>query len=352
MTMIDSQPAMETVPSGPESPITPLDHERLQEIFDLRMVPRSWYLVCRSHEIPRGGVVAKEFLGQSLVIFRTMKGKVNALAAQCAHMGANLAGGDVRGDCLRCPLHHRSFDGNGTCSSDALGVRQRAWPVEERFGCVFLFHGERALGELPFFETLRSDEIVTAVGKTVLIQCPPVAVLSNAFDVQHLNAVHERALRQPPQLDTPSPHRLRLRYISRVTGGGIADKVTKWLSNDHVNVAITCWGGSMFTVESRLGKRPSMLCLGLTPTRRGVEATPIVAMRHRGFPGADAIRLKMALWLFTGFLSKDLSSLQGMKFRVPERFMAADDVLRRFLSYLQDLPRAPAGFQDVVCGTG
>jgi len=345
MTMIESRLAMERVPSAAaEVPLMPLDRERLQEIFDLKMVPRSWYLVCRSREISRGKVVAKEFLGQSVVLFRTAAGKLSALTASCAHMGANLAGGDVRGDCLRCPLHHRSFDGNGNCSSDALGVRQRAWPVEERFGCVFLFHGERALGELPFFETLRSDETVTSVGRTVLIQCPPVAVLSNAFDVQHLNAVHERALREPPELDMPSPHRLRLKYVSRVTGGGFADMVTKWLSDDQVNVAITCWGGSMFTVESRLGRQLSTLCLGVTPTKQGVEATPIFAMRHRGFPGADRLRLRAALWLFTGFLSKDLGSLQGMKFRVPERFMASDEVLRRFLSYLQDLPRAPAGF--------
>src|SRR6187401_3171470 len=114
MTLIEMPSALRPNAEPAEPPITPLDRERLQEIFDLQMVPRSWYLVCRSHEVPRGKVIAKDFLVQPVVLFRTMTGKVNALAAQCAHMGANLAGGDVRGECLRCPLHHRSFDGNGT----------------------------------------------------------------------------------------------------------------------------------------------------------------------------------------------------------------------------------------------
>jgi aminopyrrolnitrin oxygenase len=342
MTLMDRHVSLEQLQPTPAE--TALNRTALQELFDLKVLPRSWFLLCRSSEIPRGKVVAREFLGQPIVLFRTESGTLNALDAHCAHMGANLAGGEVRGECLRCPLHHRTFDGNGHCSADALNVRQRAFPVAERFGCVFVFHGEHALGELPFFEEEPAEALRTAVGKTVLIDCPPIAVLSNAFDIQHLNAVHDRALREPPVMEFPSPHRIRLRYISRVTGGGISDRFTKWLSNDHVRVSITCWGGSMFTVQSRLGRRHSMLCLSVTPTRRGLEVTPIVAMKHNALPGADAIRLRTALWLFCGFLSKDLSSLQGMRFKIPNHFMPADNVLRQLFVFLQDLPRAPAGF--------
>jgi hypothetical protein len=108
----------------------------------------------------------------------------------------------------------------------------------------------------------------------------------------------------------------------------------------------------MFTVQSRRGSRHSKLCHSVTPTRDGLEVTPIVAMRHNALPGADWIRLRMALWLFCGFLRKDLGSLQGMRFKIPEKFMPVDDVVRRLFAFLQDLPRAPAGFGQSPAGNG
>jgi phenylpropionate dioxygenase-like ring-hydroxylating dioxygenase large terminal subunit len=48
-----------------------------------------------------------------MVLFRTLEGKVNALHAYCAHMGAHLGvGGKVTNNgCIQCPFHGWLYDG-------------------------------------------------------------------------------------------------------------------------------------------------------------------------------------------------------------------------------------------------
>jgi aminopyrrolnitrin oxygenase len=314
-----------------------------QEVLALRTYPRSWYLVCQSRDVARGAVVSRELLGHAIVLFRTQEGEIHALSAHCPHMGTHLGGGTVVDDCLRCPMHHWAFDGSGQCRTQPAA--QRAWPVAERFGSVFVFFGDEPLFGLPVFDAAAESELCTGAGRPVEISCPWVAIAANGFDAQHLSAVHQRALREPPDLESIDRHRLRLRYVSRVTGKGLVDRVTKWLSQDHVRVSITCWGGTLFTVESRLGKVQSMLLLGIRPTAGGrVEVTPVVAMKRARIGLWDGIRVRLSLWLFTCFLKKDLAILQEMRFQAPGPFLPTDEPLRLFLEYLDGLPAAPGGF--------
>lgn len=330
---------------------------------DGRGFPQSWYLVCRSSEVRRGRVVSREVAGHPLVIFRAADGGgVHALSAHCAHMGAHLGRGTVVGDRLRCPLHHWEYDGDGAChgaacaataaavdgSNGARAARQMSYPAAERYGNVFVFNGPRPLFPLPSLGGEGDDNPGTeppsqplrfGTGRPVMIRCPWDALVANGFDMRHLGAVHGRALREPPVVDTPGPYRIRVRYLSRVTGRGLSDRVMKRLSGDHIRVAITCWGGTLVTVDSDLGRSRSHLLLGVSPTPGGAEATPIFGVRPTALPPLDALRVAVSGWLFSSFLKKDVSIMHDMRFHPPAFPTAEDEPLRRCVEFLRGLPR-------------
>ncbi len=111
-----------------------------------------WYVACESSELQDTPTHVR-ILGHDFVLFRDSTGAAHCLGNICAHRGASLAHGKVKGDCVECPYHGWRYDGDGRCQRipslkpDAT-VPSRAkvdsYPVEERYGLVFTF-----LGDLP-----------------------------------------------------------------------------------------------------------------------------------------------------------------------------------------------------------
>lgn len=313
-----------------------------RDITSLRAYPRSWYLLDRSSKVRAGQVRSYEFLGHAIVLFRTQTGELHALAAHCAHMGAHLDKGTVVDDCLRCPLHHWTFEGSGSCRSTPHAPGQRSWPIEERYGNIFIFNGARPLFPLPAFRHSANDQLRMRTGKPVDIRCAWVAVAANAFDMQHLSVVHDRALIEPPAVDLLDPFTLRLRYRSHVTGRGLANQFTQWLSGNRIEVEITCSGGTLFTVESRVGRVRTALLLGLMPKDNAVRAAPIFGVRRSKIPGLDRLKGLITTWLFSQFMYKDVAILEDMRFRVMLCDLPASQPLRQFLDFIDRLPAEPA----------
>ena len=312
--------------------------------------PQTWVIVCRSDEVKRAHVITRCMLGEPVVVFRTQTGLVHTLAANCAHMGTHLRGGRVDGDYLQCPMHHWTFDGAGVChhrsgvdeATDALTrISQPAYPTAERFGLVWAFNGPRALFPPPAFDGVQPESLRTTLGTRVRLRCPWFAVAANAFDVQHLRSVHQRALREPAVLERLDPYRLQFSYVARVVGRGVADRTVQRLSNDHVRVSITLWGGTALNVESRLGWMRSLLLLGLAPSSDGLstDVQPVFAVTRCAVPALDRLHLLGTRWLFTAFLERDVRILDGMRFapRVPLR---DNEPLQRYLELLDELPAA------------
>jgi hypothetical protein len=218
--------------------------------------------------------------------------------------------------------------------------------VAERFGGVFVFNGPAPLFPLPSFSAPDDRDLQVSHGRPVYVRCPWYAVAANAFDRQHLQTVHARALREPPVVERPDAYRIRLRYVSRVVGHGAADEMMRRLSGDRIRVAVTCWGGNVLTVESDLGRARGALLLSLLPVAGGTEITPIFVV-HRAGPGAvgaalRAARLAVSRWLFSRFLERDVGLLDGMRFR-PRLPLPADEPMASYLAFLQGLPPAQSG---------
>lgn len=301
--------------------------------------PRSWYLVAPSAALRSGQALGVRVAGHEAVVFRSETGRVHALSAHCPHLGAHLKHGTVQGELLRCPLHHWSFDGAGRCRAvpgrGDVSSRPgpRAWPVEERFGGVLVFNGPEALFPPP---DLGGGEHVWDVGPPVTVGCPWLPLAANSFDLEHLRTVHHRELWDTPTVETPDPYTLRLRYTSRVTGTGASDRLMKALSGNRIRVTLTLHGGTLMSVRSDLGRVHGLLLASMTPVPEGTSVRLAVAARRGRIPGAAALALGVSRWLYTAFLRRDLSVLDGMRFNVANA--AADPVMRQLLDFAVGLP--------------
>ncbi len=313
----------------------------------LPAAPRSWYFVCRSRAIGISQVITWNLLGHQMVLFRGRSGRVTALDAHCAHMGAHLAQGDVIGDHLRCAMHHWMLDASGVCRGPGGAcLPQRTYPVVEQYDGVFVFADNDATFALPAIDNGDSGSTHVVLGKSALVETSWAGIMANAFDTEHILAVHQRALREPPQITQLGAHGIELHYSSRVTGRGASDRAMKWLSNDRIMVTIRCWGGTIMTVRSEVGRRVGRLLVSVAPTANGALVTPFVAVPKSGVSAVDALSARFSLWLFTTFLRRDLVPLKNMDFRL-EGALQSSGPVADLAAWLLTLPGVrPQGSEE------
>jgi phenylpropionate dioxygenase-like ring-hydroxylating dioxygenase large terminal subunit len=115
------------------------------------MFINNWYAACIGADL--GDRPARvRMLGCDFVLFRDSQGVARALSDACCHRGASLGGGTCRGDVVICPQHGWEFDGHGQCRLIPAGTpepknppkraRVPSYPVEEKYGLVFVFLGD------------------------------------------------------------------------------------------------------------------------------------------------------------------------------------------------------------------
>ena len=125
-----------------------------------KLLRRYWQPAALADELAGGRpVCGARVLGQDLVLFRDEDGRLGALDRACAHRGADLAFGRREDGGLRWPFHGWLCNVDGACldtpaEPDARlcgRVRQRAYPLCERSGILFVYLGD---GEQPAFPAL------------------------------------------------------------------------------------------------------------------------------------------------------------------------------------------------------
>lgn len=122
-----------------------------------------WYAAAWATEIG-DAPVARQILGETVVLFRQPDGVIGALEDRCPHRLAPLSLGECADGGLRCGYHGMVFNGRGDC----IGIpgqaiipptaRARAYPVAERYGLVWLWTGEGAADEAKLPQVLGHGE--------------------------------------------------------------------------------------------------------------------------------------------------------------------------------------------------
>ena len=287
--------------------------------------PQGWYAVARAVDLPRGGVRRVKLAEDEVVLFRTATGVPGAIDAYCPHMGAHLAHGRVTGEHLQCALHCWRIGVDGAIAG--RDQHARAWPVRESHGLLMI---ELGAGAVP---PVAGDEQFGWTGIAPLdIGVSWHALMANAFDMPHLCTVHHRALLAPPEIIHDAARSFSLRYVSRVTGTGLSDRVMKWLSGDRIDVRLTCHG-SMLVVETDLGFTRTAAVVGMVPTEQGTRLNAAFGVRRGALLG---LRLALTRWLFGAFLRRDLGIVEGMRLRAD----VDDATLQGLFDFLRSRRRA------------
>jgi nitrite reductase/ring-hydroxylating ferredoxin subunit len=183
------------------------------ERYPWSVFPTGWYAVARSHELPRGGILARRYFGRELAVFRTESGRPGVLDAICPHMGAHLGfGSRVEGEAIRCAMHGFRYDAAGTCVSTPYApkippaARARSFHVRDRNGAVLVWYDDE--GRPPGWEVPEIDVsgFAPALHRCFTIHGHPQETTENAVDLGHLSEVHgyqEVETQSPLHVDGP-----------------------------------------------------------------------------------------------------------------------------------------------------
>lgn len=326
-------------------------------------VVEGWYWLARSREIRRGRVVPLRLLGRDLAVYRGEDGRVVALDAYCAHMGAHLAEGHVEGNALRCFFHRWRYEADGRCSdipcfNAAPGprMRVRSWPTIERYGMVWLWTGEKPAHDLPEVPGLAGQPCDALVANRFTKRCHPNVVLINAIDEQHFASVHHLpgsilTLEAIPR----SVANIEFRNIGRAPTSNVFGRFIARFYAGPLTYAMSYWYGSLGTVT--LG--PDCLQLHLMFALRraddgSTEGQTLALTKRRGGPVGwlvNRVVLRVTAIAARYFAYGDTRVFQTIRFdfRNP---IPADGAVLAFIRHLESQPLAAWRDVDEAPGHG
>lgn len=164
------------------------------------VVIASWYCVGKVSDIDAKNIISAQIGNQQLILFRTKNGKIHCLDAFCSHMGLRLSTGSVVEDKVRCKFHHWSYNGQGEvfdsgCKKLTSHKNLNSYPVEVRYGLIWIWAGKEAHYPLPWHPDLHDGNFDYLIGELYSRPSHPHISLLNALDVQHVNTVHALELK-------------------------------------------------------------------------------------------------------------------------------------------------------------
>ena len=121
-----------------------------------RLLRRYWHPVLLSSELLPRMLREVELLGQSLVLFRLLDGRLGVLPEHCPHRGASLKYGFIEQDGIRCAYHGWKFSCEGTNIETPFGPPHRtestnSWSARayECGGIIFICLAPEPAGAAP-----------------------------------------------------------------------------------------------------------------------------------------------------------------------------------------------------------
>ncbi len=167
-----------------------------------RALRRCWQPVARVEDLASGPQRAI-LLGEALAIFLTESGAPAVVSDRCAHRGASLSMGEVKGEGVQCPYHGWEWDGrDGACrripslaDQGQIPARARiaAFPAREQWGLVWTVL-EEPLGDLPSVPWFDPGQWRWGHGTPFELPVGLGVAIENFRDVSHFAFVHRETL--------------------------------------------------------------------------------------------------------------------------------------------------------------
>lgn len=189
----------------------------------------AWYVAAWSDEIT-DELQQVILLSDNICMYRDSSGRIVALEDACPHRKLPLSKGRRKGDDVECGYHGLTFNCVGQCvrapgkGDIPSNAKVHAYPVEERYGLVWIWMGNPALAdaseifEIPEFEDPKWG---MNRGKALEIDCNYLFVTDNLLDPTHVAWVHQSSFGQAATEDTPL----------RITRADNGITVWRWMMN-------------------------------------------------------------------------------------------------------------------------
>ena len=191
-----------------------------------------WYVAAWDFELVAGeGMLARQIVGERLILFRTAAGPVAALTDACSHRLAPLSLGRREGDRVRCMYHGLLFDTGGRCleapGQERISERAhiRTYPVVERDRFVWIWMGDAAKADPATIPDChwQVDPAWRGIPATMDYRADYRLIMDNLLDFSHLSFVHETSLGGSRTIADTKPK------VDLIDGGL---RLTRWYLNE------------------------------------------------------------------------------------------------------------------------
>jgi vanillate O-demethylase monooxygenase subunit len=156
--------------------------------------------------------LARTFINEKVVLFRTVSGDAIAFEDRCPHRLAPLSYGRVTGDQLQCGYHGLCFDASGACvrvpGQDGVPPRAqvRKYPLVERHTLAWIWMGDAVRADpslIPDFHWL-DDGTWAVVDGYHHFGANYQLVNDNLLDLSHESFVHEETIGNESVAESPA----------------------------------------------------------------------------------------------------------------------------------------------------
>lgn len=312
------------------------DKEQKSQVFSLpgRGYHQCWYPVALSSELPAGKVLGIDLCDGRVAVYRSEAGTVHAMVPYCKHMGSDLSVGEVVGEELRCAFHHWHYGTDGRCTKIPSGdripaaARLTTFPVEDRWGLIWVFWGDTALYSVPSFEDWDDATMLYRPFEVELkesIAVDPWIFTSNIFDVVHNRVVHGLQIADPT-IEEVDPYHRKVHWDATYE-----ERESGKLRSDIV----VCGTNSIVTSGEHDG-RPTWHVAAVSHLGRRGTRTFMAVATTRG-PG-DEEHLDRQQALHNRFVNEDIPILNTMRLE-NVHLVANDRGIARYLRYAKEYPR-------------
>jgi nitrite reductase/ring-hydroxylating ferredoxin subunit len=167
------------------------------------MDPAYWYPVAWDRALKKGEVQEVRFWKTTVALYRGDDGQVHAVENRCAHRQLKLSNGWVDGCRIKCVYHGWTYGPDGKLEHiphELFGkgfphVQLRSYPVQVRYGLVWVFFGDPALmasRPLPEVPEAEGDEPWVIAPVDFVWKCHPTMIVNNVMDSTHVGTLHSR----------------------------------------------------------------------------------------------------------------------------------------------------------------
>jgi vanillate O-demethylase monooxygenase subunit len=170
----------------------------------MQALRNQWYCAAFSEELKQKPM-ARQLLGEPVVLYRKSDGAPVAFEDRCCHRRAPLSEGKIEGDNLRCGYHGLLYEPSGKVvwapGQDRLpsGARVRNFPMTESHGFVWIWMGDPALtAKTPAPSYDKHDDPAWASYRELIpIKANYFLVVDNLLDLSHLPFLHAATIGSP-----------------------------------------------------------------------------------------------------------------------------------------------------------